>query len=620
MRLSAGIIGLLHALSSPTAPSHAFRPSSPEQRRDVVRRRHSSSSSRSPPAPPPPYPSSFPSSSSSSSSSFLGATTNPVEVLSAIASPVGSVSVLAFVILVHEAGHFLAARSMGMRVDEFSVGIGPRLLGVRRRSVDGGGFVYERIVDDGDDYDYDDEGTEGSARDGIEFSLRAIPLGGYVRFPENYNRTLALEREDAARRARNEARSMRIEGSTPVERALEYMAASSFVLNAASLGSLGRWQSRRAEEQLRRAEEEIMESRSNMLSKFRGDASSWWYALPWVANKKGDGGGKGSSGDEDDELTILRAAATEPTIDYFDDPDLLQNRPWHQRAIVLSGGVVFNILLAFACYLGELSVGRGLPSPVFGGGAVVDQMPGKDSPAHGLLKRGDVILGVNDVVTSPSGTADSHAGAWASQREISNVISAIRETPDGESVRLTIVHGRDGTGKSDVISVNPRRDADGLASIGVMLSPNYLRTDMVRASSVVDAVTKAGTAVYDLTSETAKSIVGLLIGILFGKGLPPGTSMSGPIGVVRTGAEVVGTSDIWAVVAFAASISVNLAVVNSLPLPALDGGQLAFVLAEAAAGRRIDQRVQEGINAGALLILLFISFGTAVGDVTSIFR
>jgi RIP metalloprotease RseP len=194
-------------------------------------------------------------------------------------------------------------------------------------------------------------------------------------------------------------------------------------------------------------------------------------------------------------------------------------------------------------------------------------------------------------------------------------------------VRLTIVRGRDdggtdspGGGNADVVSVYPRRNADGLASIGVQLSPNYVRTHMVRASSVADALQKAGAAVYDLTSDTARSTVGLLVGMLSGRGLPAGTSMSGPIGVLKTGADVVGTSDVWAVVAFAASISVNLAVVNSLPLPALDGGQLAFVLAEAAAGRRIDQRVQEGINAGALIILLFISFGTAVGDVTSIFR
>jgi len=159
-----------------------------------------------------------------------------------------------------------------------------------------------------------------------------------------------------------------------------------------------------------------------------------------------------------------------------------------------------------------------------------------------------------------------------------------------------------------------------LASIGVLLGPNYLRTDIVHASSPIDAISKAGSAVYELTSETARAITGLLLSFISGNGLPAGASMSGPIGVVKSGADVVSKSDFAAVVAFAASISINLAVVNALPLPALDGGQLAFVLAEAAAGRRIDQRVQEGINAGALLILLFISFGTAVGDVTSIFR
>jgi membrane-associated protease RseP (regulator of RpoE activity) len=523
-----------------------------------------------------------------------------------------------------------------MKVDEFSVGVGPRLLGIRRTPVHGGGYVLERIVDD-----IDGEGVEGEGEgvhDGIEFSLRAIPLGGYVRFPENYNRTLAFEKEDASRRARNEARSMRIEGSNSVEKALEYMAAMSFVLNVASLGMLKRWQNRRVEEQVRMAEEEMKRASisKNKLGGRNGyDASSWWNSLlPWVNNKKKNdgvlgGGGKSSDVEDDgyDMLAILRAAASDPIIDYYDDPNLLQNRPWHQRAVVLSGGVVFNILLAYACYIGELSWGRGLPHPVFERGAVVSQMPGRDSPSYGLLRQGDIILSVNDVIggATPSSASDidSKTGVWSAQREISNVISTIRETPDGERVRLTIVHdGRDDSvGKtSDEISVYPRRNDDGLASIGVMLSPNYKRTDMIRASSVLDAMTKAGNAVYELTSDTARSILGLLVGILLGRGLPAGTSMSGPIGVVRSGAEVVGTSDIWAIVAFAASISVNLAVVNSLPLPALDGGQLAFVLAEAAAGRRIDQRVQEGINAAALTILLFISFGTAVGDVTSIFR
>lgn len=531
---------------------------------------------------------------------------SPAAALSAVGSPIGGVAVLAFVILVHEAGHFIAARSLGIDVDEFSVGVGPRIVGVRQRLVDDK-FVYEKI----DDGVMNEESV--ASMDGIEFSLRAIPFGGYVRFPENYNRTLAFEQEDAARKARNKARLMRIEDSSKLDKALEYLAANSFLFNVMSLGLLKKWQSKREEEQLIRATQEAQQTNSrNAISNSNKQVSAtWWNNLPWGGTKRAEV--KESS--DSDKLAVLTAARPQE-IEYSDDPNLLQNRPWHERAIVLSGGVAFNLLLAFACYFGEFAGGRGLPKPVFASGAVISQMPSKDSPSFGVLKEGDVIVGINDMITS---STNYKSGIWESQKEMSDIISVIRETPDGESVRVTIVHGR-GSDNKDEISVYPKKNSDGLMSIGVTLMPNYVRTDVIFASSIADAIFKAGSAVYELTSETAQSIVGLLVGVLLGKGLPAGTSMSGPLGVIKTGTEVVRSSDFAALVSFAASISINLAVVNSLPLPALDGGQLAFVLVEAAAGRRIDQRVQEGINAGALLILLFISFGAAVGDVASIFN
>ena len=194
--------------------------------------------------------------------------------------------------------------------------------------------------------------------------------------------------------------------------------------------------------------------------------------MPWSAKK--DGG----NADTTDKLAILKAAE-EPAIAYFDDPDLLQNRSWQQRAVVLSGGVVFNILLAFACYFGELTGGKGLPQPVFDPGAVISQMPGKDSPSFGVLKQGDIIVGVNDAFTSAA--KSSSADIWQSQKEISNIIETIRATPDGESVKLTIVHGKNAESK-EVVSLTPKRNQDGQASIGAMLGPNYLRTDIVKAS------------------------------------------------------------------------------------------------------------------------------------------
>lgn len=64
-----------------------------------------------------------------------------------------ALAILAGLIVVHEAGHFFAATWQGIRVSGFSVGFGPVLLERRRR--------------------------------GVQFALRAIPLGGYVAFPDD---------------------------------------------------------------------------------------------------------------------------------------------------------------------------------------------------------------------------------------------------------------------------------------------------------------------------------------------------------------------------------------------------------------------------------------------------
>lgn len=169
----------------------------------------------------------------------------------------------------------------------------------------------------------------------------------------------------------------------------------------------------------------------------------------------------------------------------------------------------------------------------------------------------------------------------------------------------------------DVV-LKPQLNADKTQSIGVMLSPNYVRTDKVQAESVTDALAKASKATSDITGSTARSLLALLGNVVMGKGTGS-QAVSGPIGLIKQGSDVVSTAasgrDIAAVVGFAAAISVNLAVVNSLPLPALDGGQLVFVLAEGIAGKKIDQKRQEEINATALFLLLAFSLSTAVGDV-----
>ena len=275
--------------------------------------------------------------------------------LASVASPLGSISVLAFVVLVHEAGHFLAARSFGIKVVEFSVGVGPKLAGFNRKADD----------------ESDDE---------IEFSLRAIPLGGYVRFPENYNTTLAQINEDVARKQRIEYRKAKraeVVAGSGVGGVAGDESRTAGLLSVLTFGLIGK---KEREEAQRLAKEE-----AERLEKEQQKKSRSWKNVFRLVSAKADG------------TSSIEKPQPPPEIEYYDDPNLLQNRPWTQRAVVLAGGVVFNILLAFACYFGELST-TGLPQPVFREGALITQAPRVDGPSNGLLHKGDVIVGINGML------------------------------------------------------------------------------------------------------------------------------------------------------------------------------------------------------------------------------
>lgn len=247
-------------------------------------------------------------------------------LLGAIGSPLGAVGVLAFVVLFHEAGHYLAARSLGITVEEFSVGIGPKLFGFKAF--------------------------------GNEFNLRGFPLGGYVRFPENYNATQVEEMQEAA---------MNAQIAVEEEDKSKENTALSGLMNVLTFGRLER---KRAEEEAKRlAEEQELEKSRN----------KWWNN---IFSSKAE---PPEQQKPDDKFEI----------EYYDDPDLLQNRPWPQRALVLSGGVIFNLLLAFMIFFGEINVGSGLPKPVFEQGAVVASLPRQESPSKGILEPGDVIVKMN---------------------------------------------------------------------------------------------------------------------------------------------------------------------------------------------------------------------------------
>jgi RIP metalloprotease RseP len=270
--------------------------------------------------------------------------------------------------------------------------------------------------------------------------------------------------------------------------------------------------------------------------------------------------------------------------------------------------------LSFAIFFGQITNGPGIPSPVFEPGVLVSSAPRPHAASEGILRKGDVILDINGRPLTESASPS----AFESQRAINDFISQIRSTPEGESIKLTVLH--DGK-REEVVSIKPKSQTgtnQGTPSIGVLLTPNYVKSGVLQSKNPVEAAGLAAQYTITLTRETANGILAALGSIFQSKGASSGVQVSGPIGLIRTGADVVSTKDFAAIALFAAALSINLGVVNALPLPALDGGQLVFVIAEALTGRKVDQRIQEGITGVAVLFLLLVSLGAAVGDVSNI--
>ncbi len=440
----------------------------------------------------------------------------------------------------HETGHFLAARLQSINVTEFSVGLGPRLLCLERG--------------------------------GIEFSLRAVPVGGYVRFPENYDR----EEAESIERGRGKAFEKRV-AEVREERGL--------------LGLI-KWLNEDNEDYEPRKVKET-------------NKDNWTFEK--LRNKLR----LPSQPKKEVETQLPRE------ITYNPDPRLLQNRPPLSKALVMSMGVIFNLLLSLGLYT-AMALGPGLPQPVLDPGIVVERTPSVGSPASGKLQAGDVIVGVNGRSLRGLG-ATSVLEATVG---IDDFIEVVRSTPEGDEVEVSLQ--RAGVRVSKEL-IPTKLEPNASPTVGVSLRPNVIEVNRIKAQGIPEALREGAVEVRSVAAQTAGGLLTYFASFLpsdvvGGTPIARPSSVSGPLGVLRVGSDVASTGDLFALASFAAAISVNLAVVNSLPLPALDGGQLAFVIAEVITGKKVETRKQEEITAYFLLLLVLASLGTFIGDIEAMLK
>lgn len=294
---------------------------------------------------------------------------------------------------------------------------------------------------------------------------------------------------------------------------------------------------------------------------------------------------------------FVRILGEDPTQVHEDSERAFSSKNRFAQALVLIAGVTMNVLFAWFLYVIIFMSGAttAVDEEVASDDArliVAYTLP--DSPAAVLPFRAEISsFSVDGVVRSdllPS--------------EVSEYIAAAGTNP----VTITYVHGEDTvteviTPTVGVVDEDPERTAIGASFVLVEEISYPFFQSLIRASETTV------TNLRDITIGLYTLIVGAITGTA------DLSQVAGPVGII----DLVGDAAKFGLIPllmFTAVISLNLAIINLLPIPALDGGRLLFVAIEAVTRREINPVWVSRVNTVGFSLLMLLMIVITVSDVT----
>ncbi len=292
----------------------------------------------------------------------------------------------------------------------------------------------------------------------------------------------------------------------------------------------------------------------------------------------------------------------DPTKISADSPDQSRafgSRPKWAQILVLLAGVTMNVLLAFILLVVINLVGaptmvtefEATPAASLQVGAVLPNSPAAVLPLGATITAVGNVTGQLETLT-PSTVSDFIAASYPEAVDISYTVSSEEEV---KTVTLTPEVG--------LSEATPDR-----AVVGVSLAlVENIKLPFLSAvnSAAIETVTllKAITVgVYDLITGLFTNSADL-------------SQVTGPIGIANYVGEAAAVG-MTSLLFFVAIISLNLAVINLLPIPALDGGRLVFVLIEIVTRRPLDHKWSMRVNLVGFLLLMMLMLAVTIGDIS----
>lgn len=261
-------------------------------------------------------------------------------------------------------------------------------------------------------------------------------------------------------------------------------------------------------------------------------------------------------------------------------------KPWYQKMFVLLGGILFN--LAFAYIAVCLVFLAGAPKGDFlyplNASSTVESVEPESPAFHSGIKAGDTIIEINGI-TIPND---------ASERHVNTITAALRSIKEQPSKAIDIMIERDGN-RTQVPLIIGTKDVMGSA---IGYSGMTLARQELPPFSLFEAVKQSIRVTNKWIIMTVSSFRHLFAS-------RDTSQLGGPIAIFSAISMSAGQG-IKIFLLLLALISVNLAVLNLIPVPILDGGQIVFYTIEALAGRQLPIKVKEYIHIACWIAFLVL--------------
>ena len=259
------------------------------------------------------------------------------------------------------------------------------------------------------------------------------------------------------------------------------------------------------------------------------------------------------------------------------------SKPAYQRFVVLFAGVFMNFLMAFILLFAVAKINGRIE---YDTNAIIG----------GLVKGGanEQILKVEDKILELDG---KKINIWT---DISEVTKA---SQNKEEISALIERN----GKEENLTLKLTKDEENNRVV-LGISPKYKKIYL----STTESLDFAKNSFNSIFTDTVKGFFTLFSGKVSLK------EVSGPVGIFKVVGEV--SKFGWvSIISLCVVLSINIGVLNLLPIPALDGGRIIFVLLELF-GIKVNKKWEEKLHKGGMILLLFFILMISVNDVWKLFN